>query len=182
MTKGPHSVLFWADLEMTGLNYFNDSILEIASVVTDVNLNIIDVGPNLVIYQPDEILNKMDNWCMETHTKSGLLKMVQESTVTLQQAEEETLHFLQQHCPKSSAPLCGNTIWFDKLFLKKDMPRIIDYLHYRVVDVTAFKIMLGAWTGKKDAGFKKHNNHRALDDIKESIEELKFYRQHFINI
>ncbi|MBP7854696.1 oligoribonuclease [Candidatus Babeliales bacterium] len=182
MNNQKNNALVWIDLEMTGLDYFNDTILEIASIVTDSNLNIIDLGPNLVIYQPDDILNRMDNWCIETHTKSGLLKAVKESAISMEQAEQETLYFLQQYCAKGMAPLCGNTIWFDKLFLKKDMPRIVDYLHYRIVDVTAFKIMLGTWSGKKDLGFKKQNSHRALDDIKESIAELQFYREQFINV
>ena|SRR3990167_145692 len=177
-----NNALVWMDLEMTGLNYHHDSILEIASIITDTDLNIIATGPNLVIHQPEAILNKMDPWCIETHGKSGLLKKVQESFITVEEAEQETLRFLQEHCTKNSAPLCGNTIWFDKLFLKKDMPSIIEYLHYRVVDVTAFKIMLSAWSGKKDVGIKKNNTHRALDDILESINELKFYRKTYINV
>lgn len=177
-----NNLLVWIDLEMTGLDYHHDSILEIASIITDTNLNIVATGPNLVIHQPDTILLKMDPWCIETHTKSGLFKKVQESFITAEEAEQTTLQFLQEHCVKNSAPLCGNTIWFDKLFLKKDMPAIVDYLHYRVVDVTAFKIMISAWSGKKDVGFKKNNTHRALDDIQESIEELKLYRKNYMNV
>lgn len=179
--KHKHNALVWIDLEMTGLDYRSDVILEIAAVVTDANLNIIAQGPNITIHQPDEILNTMNPWCIETHTKSGLFKACQESSVTTAQAEEEILRFIEQHCEKGNAPLCGNTVWFDKLFLQKEMPLIVDFLHYRVVDVTAFKIMLGQWAGH-DIIFKKNNNHRALDDIKESIEELKFYRQNYINI
>jgi oligoribonuclease len=182
MSNPKNNFLVWIDLEMTGLDYHHDVILEIASIITDVNLNIIDLGPNLVINQPDEVLARMDPWCTETHLNSGLLKLVKESTMSATEAEQETLYFLQQYISKGDAPLCGNSIWFDKLFLKKDMPRIVEYLHYRTVDVTAFKIMLGAWAGKKDAGFKKQNSHRALDDIKESIAELAYYRQNFINI
>ena len=177
-----NNLLVWIDLEMTGLNYHHDTILEIASIITDTNLNIIAHGPNLIIHQPDEILQRMDPWCIETHSKSGLLAKVQESFISLEEAEQQTLTFIQEHCVKNSAPLCGNTIWFDKLFLKKDMPDIVSYLHYRVVDVTAFKIMLSGWTGKKDVGFKKKNSHRALDDIEESIAELKFYRENYIKV
>jgi oligoribonuclease len=176
------NLLVWIDLEMTGLDYHHDVILEIATVVTDINLHIIAVGPNLVIHQPNQILERMDPWCIETHNKSGLMAKVQASTITVEQAEQETLNFLMQHCQKGTSPLCGNTVWFDKLFLKKDMPDIVDFLHYRVVDVTAFKIMLSAWAGKKDIGFKKQNAHRALDDIQESINELQFYRTNFIKI
>ncbi len=177
-----NNLLVWIDLEMTGLNYHNDTILEIASIITDINLNIIATGPSLVIHQSDEILQRMDPWCVETHTKSGLYKKVQESFITLEEAEQETLKFIQEYCTKNSAPLCGNTVWFDKLFLKKDMPEIPEYLHYRVVDVTAFKIMISAWSGKKDIGFKKTNSHRALDDIHESIAELKFYKEQYIKV
>ncbi|MBP6892200.1 oligoribonuclease [Candidatus Babeliales bacterium] len=177
-----NNLLVWIDLEMTGLDYYNDTILEIASIITDTNLNIIATGPNLVIHQTDDILERMNPWCIETHTKSGLYTKIQESFVTHEEAEQETLKFIQEHCTKNSAPLCGNTVWFDKLFLKKDMSEIVDYLHYRVVDVTAFKIMLSGWTGKKDVGFKKKNTHRALDDIHESIAELKFYRENYIKV
>jgi oligoribonuclease len=177
-----NNLLVWIDLEMTGLDYHNDVILEIASIITDTDLNIVATGPNLVIHQTESVLSKMDPWCIETHGKSGLLKRSQESFISVEEAEQETLHFLQEYCVKNSAPLCGNTVWFDKLFLKKEMPGIVDYLHYRVVDVTAFKIMLSAWAGKKDIGVKKNNNHRALEDIQESIAELKFYRKEYIKI
>lgn len=181
MRKYNHNRLVWIDLEMTGLNYHNDVTLEIASIITDGYLNIIATGPNLVIHQPEEVLQKMNAWCIESHTKTGLYKAVLDSTITLEQAEEETLKFLQEHCDKSTAPLCGNTVWFDKLFLQKDMPLISDFLHYRTVDVTAIKVMLNLWTNK-DTVFRKKNTHRALDDIKESIAELKFYKENFITI
>lgn len=176
-----HDKLVWIDLEMTGLDYQNDVILEIASIITDGNLNIIDTGPNLVIHQPEEVLQKMNAWCIENHTKTGLYQASLESKITLEEAEQQTLTFLQEHCDKSTAPLCGNTVWFDKLFLQKDMPLIYNFLHYRIVDVTSIKVMLNLWTDK-DTVFKKNNTHRALDDIKESIEELKFYKENFISI
>jgi len=179
--KHKHNALVWIDLEMTGLDYKNDVILEIAAIITDANLNIIANGPNLIIHQPDEILSNMNPWCIETHTASGLMQASKDSTITTDQAAEEVLTFLEEHCEKNNAPLCGNSIWMDKLFLQKEMPLIVDFLHYRVVDVTAFKIMIGQWAGK-DIVFKKKNTHRALDDIKESIAELKFYREHFITI
>lgn len=181
MPELKNNLLVWIDLEMTGLDYFNDSILEIATIITDSNLQVVATGPNLVIHQPEEILNRMDAWCVETHTKSGLIEKVRNSTLSVEQAEQETLKFLQQYCEKQTAPLCGNTVWFDKLFLKKDMPDIVGFLHYRVVDVTAFKIMLSAWSSQ-NVSFKKQNSHRALDDILESIAELQYYRTNFIKI
>lgn len=179
--KIKHNALVWIDLEMSGLDWKNDVILEAAVVITDANLNVIVQGPNIIIHQPDSILDSMNPWCMEVHGKSGLIQASKQSTITLEQAEDEILNFLQLHCEKNNAALCGNTVWFDKLFLQKDMPKIVDFLHYRIVDVTAFKIMLAQWAGK-DILFKKQNTHRALDDIMESIAELKFYREHFIKI
>lgn len=179
--RNKHEHLVWIDLEMTGLDYHNDVILEIATIITDADLNIIATGPNLIVHHPDEVLERMDQWCTEQHTKTGLYKAVQESKLTLEQAEEQTLQFLNQYCKKGTAPLCGNTVWFDKLFLKKDMPFIYDFLHYRIVDVTSLKVMINLWTDK-NAHFKKENTHRALDDIKESIAELKFYKEIFIEI
>ena len=179
--KYKHDKLIWIDLEMTGLDYHNDVILEIATIITDGELNVIATGPNLVVHHSDEVLNNMNPWCIEQHAKTGLTQKVKDSAFTLEQAENETLKFLEQHCDKSTAPLCGNSVWFDKLFLKKDMPAIFDFLHYRVVDVTALKIMLNMWSNNH-IDFKKENTHRALDDIKESIEELRFYKQNFIHI
>lgn len=176
-----HDKLVWIDLEMTGLDYQRDVILEIATIITDANLEVIATGPNLVVHQPDEVLDRMDNWCTEHHAKTGLTQQVKDSQLTLEDAERETLIFLERYCEKGTAPLCGNTVWFDKLFLKKDMPFVYNFLHYRVLDVTAFKVALNTWSDTK-INFKKQNTHRALDDIKESIAELKFYKENFINI
>ena len=181
MKKNNHDRLVWIDLEMTGLDYQTDTILEIATIITDGDLNIIAMGPNLIINQPDDVLNKMNTFCTELHNKTGLFQSCQQSTVTMEQAESETVAFLQEHCQKNYAPLCGNTVWFDKLFLKKDMPLIYDYLHYRIVDVTSIKVMLNLWT-KDLITYPKKNVHRALDDIKESIDELKFYKENFIKL
>ncbi|MBI2353394.1 oligoribonuclease [Candidatus Dependentiae bacterium] len=176
-----HDRLVWIDLEMTGLNYQTDTILEIASIITDAQLNIIAIGPNLIIHQPDNVLNGMNNFCFELHTKTGLLQASKESTISLEQAQTETLLFLEQHCQKATAPLCGNSVWCDKLFLQKYMPFVYDYLHYRIVDVTSLKVMINLWT-KQSTSFYKKNTHRALDDIKESIAELQFYKEKFITI
>lgn len=179
--KRNNTYLVWIDLEMSGLDYNKEVILEIATMITDNDLNIVATGPNLVIKQPDHILDRMDPWCIQQHNRTGLTQRVRDSKITIHQAQTETLKFLSKYCTKGSAPLCGNTVWFDKIFLKKEMPQLVEFLHYRVVDVTAFKIMLSRWTGK-DIMFQKNNNHRALDDIKESIAELKFYKSHFITI
>lgn len=179
--KHKHNALVWIDLEMTGLDYESDHILEIAALITDANLNIVAEGPNLIIHQPDQVLEKMNPWCIETHTASGLYQASQLSTMNAEQAEQQILNFIMQYCQKQNAPLCGNTVWFDKLFLKREMPLIVDFLHYRVVDVTSFKVMIGQWLGQ-DIVFKKLNKHRALDDIKESIAELKFYREQYMKV
>lgn len=181
MKKRNHNRLVWIDLEMTGLNYQTDVILEIATIITDGDLNVVAVGPNLIVKQPDDVLHGMNNFCTELHNKTGLFQACQQSTVTLEQAEAETLAFLASHCEKGTAPLCGNSVWFDKLFLKKDMPLIYDFLHYRIVDVTTLKVMLNLWT-KDVVHFKKNNTHRALDDIKESIAELQYYKDKFIKL
>lgn len=176
-----NNLLVWIDLEMTGLDYNNDVILEIATIITDSDLNIVATGPDLVIHHPDQVLEKMNQFCQELHGKSGLTEKIKASTITMQQAEELTLTFLQRYCEKNTAPLCGNSVWFDRIYLKKDMPLIADFLHYRTVDVTSFKIMIGRWANQ-DIVFKKKNVHRALDDIQESIAELQFYRKNFIAI
>ncbi len=180
-SKNKHDRLIWIDLEMTGLNYDVDVILEIATIVTDGNLNIIATGPNLIIHRSDEILQKMNTICTEIHMTSGLYQQIQQSTLTIEQAQEQTLAFLEQHCTKGASPLCGNTVWFDKLFLKKEMPFIYDFLHYRIVDVTSLKVTLNLWS-KHAVFFKKANAHRALADIHESIAELQFYKNNFIKL
>jgi len=175
----------WIDLEMTGLNVHTDVILEIASVITDGDFNVIAEGPSFVISQPEEKLLRMDKWCVTQHGKSGLTQSVLNSTITLEHAEKETLHFIKKHCLERTGVLAGNTVWQDRLFLNKYMPSIVHYLHYRLVDVSSVKELVKHWYGKegqpKSASieFKKSDNHRALDDIYESIAELDYYRKNF---
>lgn len=172
--------LVWLDLEMTGLNVETDVILEISSVITDGDLNVIAQGPSFIIHQPEEKLAGMDKWCTDHHGKSGLTKAVQESTISLEHAYEETLAFIKQHCHYRTGILSGNTISQDRNFLAKYMPKIIDHLHYRMIDVTTVKELVKRWyVDDKNIEYKKADTHRALNDVLESIAELKHYRKHF---
>jgi oligoribonuclease len=172
--------LVWIDLEMTGLDPETDTILEIATVVTDAQLNVLGEGPDLVIHQPDSVLSAMKSVVQVLHARSGLLNDVKRSTVTMRDAEKETLAFIKQYCSARMAPLCGNTVWMDGAFMRHYMPRITDHLHYRIVDVSSIKELLGRWyPDNKHLDFKKKDSHRALADIYESIEELKHYRTYF---
>ncbi|MDP3889335.1 MAG: oligoribonuclease [bacterium] len=172
--------LVWIDLEMTGLDPNTDVILEIASIVTDSHLTVLEEGPHVVIHQPDEKLNKMNEWVREQHTRSGLLEQVRESTITIAQAEEKTLSFLRGHCKPEIAPLCGNSVWQDRAFMSKYTPRIVNFLYYRIIDVTSVKeIALRWYPDDVHATFKKKDTHRALEDIRESIAELRHYRKYF---
>lgn len=169
--------IVWVDLEMTGLDLDRDHILEMACIVTDGNLNVIEEGPDIVIHQPKEILDNMNEWCVEQHGKSGLTKAVQESKVSLGEAEELMLKFVETHCPKGKCPLGGNSVHCDKKFLDKYMERFIDHLHYRIIDVSTVKELCRRWYPDLMSINTKDGSHRALQDIKESIEELKYYRK-----
>ena len=172
-------VLVWIDMEMTGLDPALDAILEIASLVTDNDLNIIAEGPVLAVHQDEEILARMDDWNVEHHTESGLVARVRRSPVSVTEAQALTLGFVQRHAEKHSAPLCGNTVWQDRRFLKTYMPTLDDWLHYRIVDVSTVKELARRWKPELVDRFKKRNTHRALDDIRESVAELKHYRDAF---
>lgn len=166
---------------MTGLDPIKDKILEIATIVTDDDLNIIAEGPHLVVHQSDEVLENMNDWCKIQHAKSGLIDAVKNSIVCEEQAAHETLQFLQDHCDENSTPLCGNSVWQDKNFLQIHMPELAAFFHYRIVDVSSIKLVINRWT-KQYRLFKKSDCHRALDDIKESICELKFYKENFFKL
>ena len=172
------SNMIWIDLEMTRLDTQRDYIIEIASIVTDKNLNIIDEGPNLVINQPDEVLNSMDQWNTNHHNNSGLTQKVRESSITESIAEKQTIEFLSKYVPKGVAPLCGNTICQDRRFLARCMPQLESFCHYRSIDVTSIRELGKRWYFEDIDNFQKNSNHRALDDIIESIEELRHYREH----
>ncbi|HVE13597.1 MAG TPA: oligoribonuclease [Elusimicrobiota bacterium] len=171
--------LVWMDLEMTGLDPEKDVILEIATIVTDGQLNVLGEGPVMAIHQSDEVLEKMDPWCVEHHGSSGLTRRVRESTITESQAEERTLEFLRQHCLEKTSPLCGNSIHQDRRFLVRYMSRLNDYLHYRIVDVSSVKEIVERWYPHEFSPNMKKKSHLALDDIRESIEELRDYRKKY---
>ena len=174
------NVLVWMDLEMTGLDPVRNVIVEIATLVTDDELNIVGEGPDLVIHQPDDALALMEPIVVEMHTKSGLLEAIKTSTVTLEEAGQATLEFIKQHVPvQRTVPLCGNSIGMDRRFLDQYLPEIEHWLHYRSIDVSSVKELVRRWyPGLKDGRPYKVGTHRALDDIRESIAELRFYREH----
>ncbi|MBI5612739.1 MAG: oligoribonuclease [Gammaproteobacteria bacterium] len=179
MPQDPNA-LVWIDLEMTGLNSDSDHIIEIATVITDSQLIIVAQGPVLAVHQPDNVLAGMDEWNTRTHGDSGLTQRVRESTLTAADAERETLAFIQQYVPKNKSPLCGNSICQDRRFMAREMPQLEAYVHYRNLDVSSLKELVKRWKPELCAGLVKKNTHKALDDIIESIEELRYYREHFI--
>ncbi|NNJ85220.1 MAG: oligoribonuclease [Gammaproteobacteria bacterium] len=170
--------LIWLDLEMTGLEPNENYIIEIASIITDSSLNIIGEGPVLAIHQSDEILNGMDKWNTKQHGKSGLVERVRQSTHSAADAERMTLEFVSSYVPAGKSPLCGNSISLDRRFMIRYMPKLEQYFHYRNLDVSTLKELCARWAPNVYKGFKKHNRHLALDDILESIDELKYYRTH----
>lgn len=180
MAEHKEQNLVWIDLEMTGLCPEKDHILEIASLVTDNQLNIIAQGPALIVHQPQNALLGMNDWVRQQHTRTGLLDAVNRSPIMLEQAEQETLNFLSNYCIAGLSPLCGNSVWQDRSFMRLLMPRLNNFLHYRIIDVTSIKEVVKRWyPHDPHAEFKKHDCHRALDDIKESVAELVHYRKHF---
>ena len=174
--------LIWLDMEMTGLEPDSDLIIEVAVVVTDLHLNILAEGPVFAIHQSDEALDKMDAWNKGTHGRSGLIDRVKASTVSEAQAEEELIAFLKQWVPAGKSPMCGNTICQDRRFMVRGMPKLEAFFHYRNLDVSTLKELCKRWKPGIVGGFKKHQKHTALADIIESIEELRYYREHFIKL
>ena len=174
--------LVWVDMEMTGLDPDNDRIIEVAVVVTDADLNVIAEGPVFAIHQSDATLDKMDNWNKGTHGKSGLIDRVKASTVTEADAEVALIAFLKNFVPANKSPMCGNTICQDRRFMARGMPKLEAFFHYRNLDVSTLKELCRRWKPELASGFKKHQKHTALADIIESVEELKYYREHFIKL
>jgi len=181
MTK-KKSNLIWIDLEMTGLDTQNDMIIEIATIVTDAELNVLAEGPIIAIHQPDILLDGMDAWNTKQHGKSGLTRRVQESEFTVEQAEAETIAFLEQYIPKGASPMCGNSICQDRRFMARLMPELEAFFHYRNLDVSSLKELARRWAPAVEKSFKKNASHLAMDDVKDSIRELAHYRENFIKL
>lgn len=177
MENGRAGNLVWIDMEMTGLDAARDQILEIASLVTDGELNVLAEGPNLAIHQPEEALKAMDEWNQTHHGRSGLLDRVRASQETVASAEQKTLDFLAPWCPPRTSPLCGNSVWQDRRFISRLMPGLDRFLHYRLIDVSTVKELAARWYPSLPP-VKKKETHLALADIRESLEELRYYRSH----
>ena len=174
--------LVWLDMEMTGLNPDTDRIIEVAMVITDGNLETVAEAPTLVVHQPDSVLDGMDNWNKSTHGKSGLIEKVKASTLDDAIVEAQMLAFLKEHVPANISPMCGNSICQDRRFMARWMPQLEAYFHYRNLDVSTLKELAKRWKPEVAKGLKKHGKHEALADIYESINELKYYREHFIKL
>ncbi|OOF19653.1 oligoribonuclease [Salinivibrio sp. IB574] len=174
--------LIWIDLEMTGLDPDTHKIIEIATIVTDAQLNVLAEGPVLAISQPQSELDKMDDWCTRTHTQSGLVARVEQSTISEQDAIDQTLAFLSRWVPEGASPICGNSVGQDRRFLYRHMPALERYFHYRTVDVSTLKELVRRWKPEILNDFSKQGTHLALDDIRESIAELQFYRERILTI
>ena len=174
--------LIWIDLEMTGLDTQNDVIIEIATIVTDAELNILAEGPMIAIHQPDSVMEGMDDWNTKQHGGSGLTERVKQSQNNEKQAEQETIDFLQQYVPAKSSPMCGNSICQDRRFLARCMPELEAFFHYRNLDVSSIKELVKRWKPEIASGLTKQSSHLAMDDVKDSINELIYYRSHFFNL
>ena len=172
------NMLAWIDLEMTGLDPEKHHIIEIASLVTDSDLNIVEEGPEIAVSQTDSVLSLMNDWNVNQHTSSGLVKKIKDSSIVLSEAEKMTLDFFKKHIKQHKSPLCGSSVSHDRRFLIKHMPRLANHFHYRHIDVSSFKEVIKRWSPGAEE-FQKKLAHRAMDDIKESVNELKFYREKF---
>ncbi|WP_281645798.1 oligoribonuclease [Parendozoicomonas sp. Alg238-R29] len=174
--------LVWLDLEMTGLDPRIDRILEVAVIVTDADLNVLAEGPVIAVHQPDSVLDSMNEWCIETHGKTGLTERVRQSTIGEAEAEQMTIDFLKQYAEPGKSPMCGNTIGQDRRFLFNYMSDLHDFFHYRNIDVSTLKELARRWKPELLKGMNKEGSHKAIEDIRESIDEMKFYREHFIKL
>jgi oligoribonuclease len=181
MTQNANN-LIWIDLEMTGLDTQNDLIIEIATIITDNHLNILEEGPVIAIHQANDILDNMDEWNTRQHNGSGLIKRVRESRYNEAKAEQETLEFVRKYVPEGKSPMCGNSICQDRRFLARCMPELEKYFHYRNLDVSTLKELARNWSPQVYNGFEKQSTNLALDDIRDSIRELIYYRENFIRL
>ncbi|PTU74102.1 oligoribonuclease [Pseudomonas mangrovi] len=174
--------LIWIDLEMTGLDPERDRIIEMATIITDSDLNVLAEGPVIAVHQSDETLAGMDEWNTRTHGQSGLTQRVRESRISEAEAQAQTLAFIEQWVPKGKSPICGNSIGQDRRFLVRYMPQLEDYFHYRNLDVSTLKELASRWAPAVRDSFVKTGTHQAMDDIRESIAELRHYREHFLRV
>ncbi len=174
--------LIWIDLEMTGLDPDNDSIIEIATLVTDSELNTLAEGPVFAVHQPDSVLARMDEWNTRQHGQSGLTERVRGSTTSPREAELATIEFLSKYVPAGKSPMCGNSICQDRRFLAREMPELERFFHYRNLDVSTLKELVKRWRPDLVGGFSKSASHLAMDDIRESVSELRYYREHFLKL
>ena len=174
--------LIWLDMEMTGLNPDTDRIIEVAMIITDSQLNVVAESPVIAVHQPDSVLDAMDDWNKNTHGKSGLIARVKASTVGEAEAEAQLLVFLEQYVPARKSPMCGNTICQDRRFMARWMPKLEEHFHYRNLDVSTLKELCRRWRPEIAKGVVKKGKHEALADILESIEELRYYREHFLKV
>ena len=182
MTQPDSQRLIWIDLEMTGLDPQRDRIIEIATIVTDKDLNLLAEGPVLAIRQPEAVLERMDEWNRQTHGSSGLLDRVRSSPVTTAEAEKRTIEFLRVWVEPGASPMCGNSICQDRRFLAREMPDLERYFHYRNLDVSSLKELARRWAPEVAAGVRKTSTHLAIEDIRDSIRELEHYRQYFLRL
>lgn len=174
--------LIWVDMEMSGLEPDNDRILELAAVVTDAHLNVLAESPVIVVHQSDAVLDGMDQWNKSTHGRSGLIEKVRQSSTDESQASAQMIDFLKQYVPAGKSPMAGNSICQDRRFMARYMPELEKFFHYRNLDVSVFKELARRWKPEVYSGFKKASRHEALADIYESIDEMKYYREHFIKL
>jgi len=174
--------LIWVDMEMTGLDPELDVVIEIATIITDSELNMLAEGPVIAVHQSAARLEGMDEWNTTHHTRSGLVDRVKASKHDEQRATEETVAFLEQWVPPGASPMCGNTICQDRRFMARHLPQLETYFHYRNLDVSTLKILMQRWRPELESGFTKTGTHLALDDIRESIEEMRYYREHFLRL
>jgi oligoribonuclease len=174
--------LIWVDLEMTGLDPERDVVIEIATIITDSDLNTLAEGPVIALHQSDARLDGMDEWNTTHHNRSGLVDRVKASEHTEQSATDETIAFMEQWVPRGASPMCGNSICQDRRFMARHLPQLESFFHYRNLDVSTLKILMQRWRPELESGFTKTGTHLALDDIRESIEEMRYYREHFLRL
>jgi oligoribonuclease len=177
-----NKTLIWIDMEMTGLEPDTDRIIEIATLITDADLNTLAEGPVIAIHQSEEVLAGMDEWNQRTHGESGLIQRVRDSRIDETEAERQTLAFLSQYADARSSPMCGNSVHQDRRFMVRYMQQLENFFHYRNLDVSTVKELARRWRPELPAGFSKHGSHQALDDIRDSVAELRYYREHFFRL